>query len=394
MTAASNVPRVPGLSSARLRRDHMLTGRPVVIPDLFAGEPIAELSRAGAAAVRARLGDLRLRTRLNYALAVMGETGPADEPATTWEQTLAEYLDYVERHPGTRRCSVEFLTPPEVRRLFSVPPLCRELEVLPDDLLSLLFVANRGNSAHLHFDCDHRHVLLHQVMGTKRVIVIPALVGRKVLPFGSFGGLAIQEMPEDEKTRLVAYLGGSDTLLHPGETLFIPALAWHYVEYVDTGMSVSLRFGRGELDRLVAEQVFHDLYVQNVGTVALRSGLPADLEQRIRGAVARSYPSPAEKYRCLKRLFQDLFQLLCPDAYAGRHAVPDTARLEERLGTSFYQDQARSASGADPWRGTSDVQGVPDEMAHSLVDGLGAPGARERGRALDGSGRGGGGRER
>jgi Cupin-like domain len=348
MTILDNVRRRPTPSGPELLNEHILPERPVIFTDLFAGDPIADI--IDAAAARSALGRLRLKTRLNYVSGLMDGEGPADETADTWEQSLSEYLDYGTAHPDTRRCCVEFTTPPELRGLFSVPAMVRDLEVLPEDLLSLLFVANRGNSAHMHFDCDHRQVLLHQVMGTKRVMVVSARAGRKVLPVGSLSGLMIERRSEDEKARFVAGLGAYDTLLRPGETLFIPALAWHYVEYVEAGMSFSLRFGRRELDRLIADEVFHDMYVQNVGAALIRNQVNGHVEGRIREAVATQHPSPAARYHSLRDLFEELFHELCPDAFP-RQRSGRADRIEARLGTDFYGSSAYRNFGADDaWR--------------------------------------------
>jgi lysine-specific demethylase 8 len=335
------------LTGAELRDEYARPERPVIFTGLFDGQPIAEIGTE--AEVRRRLGGMRLKTRPSYVAGLMG--GAPAEPGETREESLDEYLDYVAEHPATRRCCVELTTPGELRSLFSVPAPCRELEALPDDVLSLLFVANRGNSAHLHFDCDHRQVLLHQVMGVKRVILISPRAGRKVMPFGSLSALLLEEMPDEEKGRLAAYLGAYDTLLHPGETLFMPALAWHYVEYVDTGMSFSVRFGRGALDRLVAEGVFHDMHVQNVGSALATGRAGGDVERGIREALAREYGSPAEQYLSLKRHFAGLCRELCPETFDARFSLAPLAPMEERLGVRFYASRTHVEGGAaDGWR--------------------------------------------
>jgi hypothetical protein len=349
MNAVHDVRRVPRLSTRAFLEEHARSTTPVVFTGLFEGEPIASIT--DEAAVRACLGGLAVKTRLNYVSGFMRTAGAPVESGATMDQALSEYLDHAAAYPQTRRCCVEFTTPPEVRALFQVPALCRELAVLPDDLISLLFVANRGNSAHMHFDCDHRQVLLHQVMGVKRVIIVRPGVGRKVLPFGSLSSLMIEEMPEHEKARLFAYLGAYEVRLAPGETLYMPPLVWHYVEYTDTGMSFSLRFGRREIDRLLAEHTFHDVSVQNVGAALCRGPVDEAVESRIRAAVERAYPSPEERYACLKRFFEELVPELCPDAFAGRFSAAPFDRLEEKLGVDFYTSPEQVANGsADAWR--------------------------------------------
>jgi lysine-specific demethylase 8 len=137
--------------------------------------------------------------------------------------------------------------------------------------VSAVFVANQGNVGHLHFDGDQRQVFLHQVYGRKRVVLFqPAsAVHLKTLdgPFTrpSLSGLYLENMSLDEKLALVDRADGYHTVLAPGETIYIPMLMWHHLEYVDDAMSFSVRFGRTRFGRFLSLDHFHrDPFIQNV----------------------------------------------------------------------------------------------------------------------------------
>lgn len=349
MRVLDNVPRIATPSPAQFLREWVQPRRPVILKDAFGADPITRVTTREAALDL--WSELPIKTRANYLAAFTG-AGGGDADGGVQTQTLTDYLRHVDAQPRTQRCCVEHTTPAAVRAQFDVPAVARELEHVPDDLLSLMFVANAGNSAHLHIDIDHRQVLLHQVFGRKRVMVVDPAVGRKVLPVGATGGLMLEEMDEDDKLRVAEFLGASDTLLEPGETLFIPALAWHYVDYVDTGMSFSLRFARRPLGRFIAENVFHDLHVQNVGAALATVEPDEDVSVTIRDAVAAEYPGLREKYLTLRAVFRLLCDDLCPRLYRGRYALAsDVDALEERLGTQFYATIAgRGGDLADTWR--------------------------------------------
>jgi hypothetical protein len=151
-------------------------------------------------------------------------------------------------------------------------------------VVSATFVANRGNYNHLHFDDDLRDVLLYQVFGMKRLSIIHPREGRKLDAFLTLdaatsralaltplrdanGRLFLERLTEDEKGALLTYLNAVDTMLYPGETLFIPMLAWHYVEYRETSMSVTYRLGRTRSTRLISEALPQPtVFVQEVLT--------------------------------------------------------------------------------------------------------------------------------
>jgi lysine-specific demethylase 8 len=266
---------------------HVLPGRPVVLRDLAAGAAIAAIDSAAAA--RSQLGALELEVQPNYMCFL--RTGCRAAPRRT---TLAAYLDAAARRPGSDDLCVEYPTPPRLLQRFSPrPALCLLRD--PDDLVSHTFVANRGNYNHLHFDDDQRDVLLYQVFGRKRVVVLDPGRGRLLDAFvlgdpAALGAVAgtpardangrvyLEQLDEADKRAFLAYAGALDTVLAPGETLYMPMLCWHYVEYLDTGMSVSFRLGRSRYHRLFASAVPRpDIVVQRVAH-ALRDTARAERE--------------------------------------------------------------------------------------------------------------------
>lgn len=338
MTGLGNIPRISRPSARAFRRAHVSRLTPVVITGLFEGQPVSRISRQGAA--RRALGSMRIKTRLNYVKGWQPEDAPT-ESKEVQEATLSEYLDFVAANPDTDRLCVEFETPDELRQLFTVPPHCLPEGTSGDgDLLSLLFVAARGSSAHLHFDTDHRQVLLYQVFGRKRVIIIPANMAKKVVPLGSLSMVFLENLTPRERTRFREYCGGYETVLRAGEALYIPALAWHYVDYVDTSMSFSLRFGRSPHSRYIATNVYHDLYVQNVATKLLAAIAPERVMRKLNTVVSDVHPTPLAKHRAVRAAFERLYAEMCPDAIQSRYCLTNFDAVESQQAVDYYSHVA------------------------------------------------------
>jgi hypothetical protein len=159
-----------------------------------------------------------------------------ETPAAPRTLRLADYVAHVERFPESRDSCVEYATPEHLHTLFPRPDYCKLRD--ESDVVSATFVANGGNYNHLHFDDDQRDVLLYQVFGTKRFVVISPDQARKLDAFLVFdrgkaealaaipsrdanGRVFLENFPsEAARNAFLRYVHASDALVHPGETIF------------------------------------------------------------------------------------------------------------------------------------------------------------------------------
>src|SRR5262245_16071313 len=111
---------------------------------------------------------------------------------------FGEYLDLVRKEPQTRQVVTEYDTPATLFGLFETPSLCRP-EGGPSEILSNIFMANQGNIAHLHFDQDHRQVLLVQVFGRKRVILFHPRAARRLQPVNNYSAFCLESLQDEDK---------------------------------------------------------------------------------------------------------------------------------------------------------------------------------------------------
>ncbi len=105
------------------------------------------------------------------------------------------------------------------------------------------YMAHAGTATHLHFDANCLHNLHYQVLGKKRFILFGADRSKYLAPKAQSSRLFLERLPERERLDLAGLLGGYACILEPGESLFVPAFMWHYVDYFDSGLSLSTRFG-------------------------------------------------------------------------------------------------------------------------------------------------------
>jgi hypothetical protein len=322
--AIREIPRTAMPSQEDFLRQYAFKREPVVITDLFAGQEISRITTVEDA-VRA-WGDVKLVVQEEYTSAEGNAAAP--EPTA---MSLREYVEFSRSNPETRLCCTEYDTPARVLASFELPEICRvshpgeEILGLPKkygdhDLVTAIFLANAGNVGHLHFDGDQRDVLLHQVYGRKRVVLFPPAAAKHLRtldgPYSrpSLAGVYLEEMSLEEKLDWVERAGGYHTVLEPGESIYIPMLMWHHLEYMDDAMSFNYRFGRTRYGRFLSVDNFHrDPYIQNVaakmvGPEDVLSGFEPVVDE-----IAAAYVQPATDVRHKVRDMRALFRRLCAE---------------------------------------------------------------------------------
>jgi hypothetical protein len=322
--AIQEIPRTQMPSQEEFLRGYAYQRGPVVITDLFEGQEISEITTVEDA-LRA-WGDVKLVVQEEYTRA----EGKAVPPEPT-AMALREYIEFSRSNPQTRLCCTEYDTPARVLASFELPEICRvthpgeEILGLPKkygdyDLVTAIFLANAGNVGHLHFDGDQRDVLLHQVYGRKRVVLFPPAAAKHLRtldgPYSrpSLAGLYLEDMSLEEKLDWVERAGGYQTVLEPGESIYIPMLMWHHLEYIDDAMSFNYRFGRSRYGRFLSVDNFHrDPYIQNVSAKMVGPENVLNGFEPIVDEIASAYVAPATDVREKVREVRALFRRLCAD---------------------------------------------------------------------------------
>ena len=392
--ATREIPRIAMLPQTDFLAEYAYRREPVVITDLFEGQQISEITTVEDAV--SAWGDVKLLVQEEYTSA----EGNASPPEPT-VMLLREYVDFSRSNPSTRLCCTEYDTPARVLTSFELPDICRvngageEILGLPRkygdfDLVTAIFLANEGNVGHLHFDGDQRDVLLYQVYGRKRVVLFPpaAAIHLRTLdgPYSrpSLAGIYLEDMSLEEKLDWVERAGGYQTVLEPGETIYIPMLMWHHLEYMDNAMSFNYRFGRTRYGRFLSVDNFHrDPYIQNVAAKMVGPEDVLTTFEPVVEEIAEAYVGPStdvrHKVRDMRRAVQ---AALCRHLARGGsgEALPAGARGgagdqdrrgERHEGGLKYEDPALIAR----TRPTGKIDTRQKEMVEA---GAGAAGTRMR----------------
>jgi hypothetical protein len=332
-----NVERVPHLDPVALDRDHVRRGRPVILTRLFADAPVARL--ADPAVALAELGDLRLPVRTNPIPEYVH-----DRPAPPTRTTR---LDAFYRQLATgwsREYCIEHDTPDALARHLPRPPHL-DLGAADDGWDSHIFMAGPGGATHLHFDIDLRSVLTHQVFGRKRYVLIDASHTRKLAPGTPPGAcyasaLHLDHFSEADLRGFLRWVDAGDCVLEPGETLLTPAATWHYIEYVDVALSVTLRMARNRYLQFLAETVPPSVELQALAGCfrdedAVGPAAAAAFAE-LQAAALRPYPDPESRVAALAAACLALCERLGLDVAGPGYHAADVQRRDRVLRALDY----------------------------------------------------------
>jgi hypothetical protein len=322
MAASTEIELIPASAFPGRMEGLIRECRPAIVTGLFAGQPISLLS--SMAEVRERLGSTPITMFQNFADSkrenILDFLSGKKRRAESRPSTIAAYLDLAANAPEGRWTITEGPAPAELlatvdMRALGVEKIAggfpeRGAARAREKAYAVLFLGNAGNAADLHTDWDGNDALLYQGFGRKRVTIFPAAAAPLLHPIASFGTLRLSGMPEKARRAFLRYAGGVEHLLMPGEALFMPALCWHNIEYVDLSMSISFRFN-GILDPELLFPIagLHaDLYLQNLMAgsrdPAKTEGVRAAM-RGLRAASERRYASARAKYRALRALARE-----------------------------------------------------------------------------------------
>ncbi|MFY9823869.1 MAG: cupin-like domain-containing protein [Thermoanaerobaculia bacterium] len=348
MKILDNIPRIAKPSVARFK-DYLFREEPVIITDLYRSQPIERLATSEAAA--AAIGGMPLQVGLNP----YGSHRYRRDSIylTRFDTTLGEFLDRMKKIPDLPFRCVEFPTPATFRSLFKLPDLADINRYDPP--VSKIYVANRGQSTSMHFDGDHRHVLFTQVFGRKRIALIPPRYSKRLFPYGDLTTMAVHNFPEEEKHRFFRFNDARECTLHPGETLLMPKLWWHYIEHIDVTMSFNVRFAQTPYDKRLSYLPI-EYHLQNIAprlvdprTVTLRH---ERVYRRLLYTYFGKHATPYRRFLSYETALKESYAEVCPDALQG-----------EFVGDFYSKERADLVSLAKRWKGIYclrlDMEAIP-----------------------------------
>lgn len=222
-----------GMSREEFRRDYLSKAKPLVIEGFANQFPAGKLWTFDY--LNQKMGD--------HVVGVV-DNSVKKNTALTHPDLKMKFRDFSEIIRRDEETSYRifafnmFREVPELRKEFPTPKIASG--ILGN--LGLTFFGGKNTTVRFHYDTDCSGVLMTQLIGRKRVILIPPQYERFLykVPFASFS-LANLERPDYEQFPGLKYVRGYDFILQPGDALFMPARHWHFNTYLEGGMAVSFR---------------------------------------------------------------------------------------------------------------------------------------------------------
>lgn len=242
MLKLSPVKKVAQLSKEKFAKDYLEPLVPVVFTDLTKDWP--GLQKWTMEFFKSSYGHLQVPVATpNYS-----KPGKKYMEPDTY-MSFKDYLELIEKGPTPYRIFLWnlFKVAPELISDFAIP------DITPGFLndFPFMFFGGQGAVTAMHYDIDLSHVFLNQLHGRKRVILFHPDQSKYLYhhPF-TVASYVDLDHPDYEKFPALAKVQGYETIISPGETLFIPSGYWHYIEYLDGGYSISLRANESMVRRM------------------------------------------------------------------------------------------------------------------------------------------------
>lgn len=223
---------ISGLSKQEFTAQYVTTKQPVVLTDFVSGPALSTWNYdyfkqvAGTHQVEIHGGEKQNKNRLSS--------------APIGKMAFGDYLDEIQKGPSEKRLFLFnlLLEQPEIRKQLHFNKIVDNLVTW----LPLMFFGAEGSSTRYHYDIDMSHVFLTQFEGLKKVYLFPPeqsdLLYR--LPY-NFHGIADLKALDYDKFPALKHLNGWECTIGFGQTVFMPAGYWHFIQYETSGYSVSVR---------------------------------------------------------------------------------------------------------------------------------------------------------
>ena len=181
MNAAQRIRRVKAPTPGQMDRRYLATQRPVILTNLYEGDPIRRVDTLAKAKRTLAALPVQIKPESSRGMFRAYQRGtPPPPPVRPKASKLGAYLKRLERNPTTDLLCSELDTPDMLRDMFTLPAYARTPPG-DDEVLSMIFGAGEGNYAHMHYDGDLRHVILYQVFGRKRILLVPPTQSLRML---------------------------------------------------------------------------------------------------------------------------------------------------------------------------------------------------------------------
>lgn len=229
------VDKISGITPKDFVRDYLNKGQPVIIKD-FISKDSACWSKWSYDYFKEIAGSEKINV---YGKEEESQNYAASPPVG--KMTFAEYLDKISSEPTELRLFLFNLLKirPELKKdlVYNDVTGGKVIQGLP-----YMFFGGEGSATRNHFDIDMSHVFISQFQGYKRIWLFPNDQSDLMykLPY-NFHSIANLKSSSTDVYPALKLLDGYEAVIGPGETCYMPAGWWHYIQYETEGYSISVR---------------------------------------------------------------------------------------------------------------------------------------------------------
>lgn len=229
------VDSISGISPKEFVKEYLNKSQPVILKD-FISKDSACWSKWSYDYFKEIAGDVMIDV---YGKEEEGQSYAASPPVG--KMSFGQYLDKISTEPTELRLFLFNLLKirPELKKdvIYNDVTGGKVLQGLP-----YMFFGGEGSATRNHFDIDMSHVFISQFQGYKRIWLFPNdqsdLMYKLPYNFHSIANLKTSSLNEYPALK---YLDGYEAVIGPGDTCYMPAGWWHYIQYETEGYSISVR---------------------------------------------------------------------------------------------------------------------------------------------------------
>src|SRR5450432_4336810 len=236
------VDRVEEISPEDFKRNYFDPLKPLVMKRLAKKWPA--YSKWNWDFFKAVVGDVKVGLYNNVKSDAYTPVNTADD-----YMKFGEYIDMIRKGPSEWRIFLFnlFEHAPSIIKDFNWPEQYSKSFVKK---FPMLFTGGQGSVTHMHFDIDLSHIFHTQFLGKKRILLFPHEEQHKLYrkPWEVLSLVNFEKYYDSKKNQIdydrfpaLRLAKGYDLILDHGETLFMPAGYWHHMEYIESGLAMSLR---------------------------------------------------------------------------------------------------------------------------------------------------------
>jgi Cupin-like domain len=235
------IPRVENLAAREFRSSYLEPNRPVVIKDLASSW--SALKKWTPQYFATEYGSLPVKV-YDSSFARAGTS----YMSSLRKIPFREYLDHMMTGSMDLRLFAFniFWQAPELKKDILWPDIMQGFS----KNFIFMFFGCKGSVTPLHYDPDLPHLLHTVLYGKKRVVLFANEESRNLYkhPFNTRSYVDVDH-PDFNKFPRLRAATGYQSIIHPGETLFIPSGYWHHMVYEEAGYAVCTRCAKLPMSR-------------------------------------------------------------------------------------------------------------------------------------------------